>query len=303
MDEINDPLRHAATVFAKSLAADDESFARIFIDAYTAAARTDLGNRQVAGLRDHGIDEPPSVMDDPIYLHNAKYLIDDVAERILNGIPTTDFPDCVAVGRLNEFCCTGTLIHPSVVLTAGHCAVEGCAGRILIGDRVDDARAQVVLVSQVETHPDYGSGPFNDLALLILAQPVQGVAPRALASPGAAEEAGSVRLVGFGTTDSAGRLGYGERRRVDVAVAAPDTAYGADPLTEFVAGAPLLNKDTCPGDSGGPAYVEIDGSWYLAGVTSRATLGAMRTCGDGGIYERVGAFHPWIEAIIRTTVR
>src|SRR5690606_13922230 len=39
-------------------------------------------------------------------------------------------------------------------------------------------------------------------------------------------------------------------------------------------------KDTCCGDSGGPALVQLDsGEWRLAGVLSRGG-----TCGEGGIY-------------------
>ena len=44
---------------------------------------------------------------------------------------------------------------------------------------------------------------------------------------------------------------------VDVPLASNDPKYGADAETEFVAGAPFLDRDSCNGDSGGPAYVRV----------------------------------------------
>jgi secreted trypsin-like serine protease len=70
-----------------------------------------------------------------------------------------------------------------------------------------------------------------------------------------------------------------------------------DPATEFAAGAPFLDRDSCNGDSGGPAYVQVDGEWHLAGATSRATASSLRPCGDGGIYTRIDAYEEWIRSV------
>jgi secreted trypsin-like serine protease len=111
------------------------------------------------------------------------------------------------------------------------------------------------------------------------------------------EGAGTVRLAGYGNTDVFSSGGYGIRRMVDVPLASDDPKYGADVTTEFVAGAPFLDRDSCNGDSGGPAYVHAQGGWYLVGATSRATASTVRPCGDGGIYTRVRAFDDWIRSI------
>jgi secreted trypsin-like serine protease len=66
---------------------------------------------------------------------------------------------------------------------------------------------------------------------------------------------------------------------------------------EFVAGKPLLAKDSCTGDSGGPFYVEGPEGWLLAGTTSRATNASPNDCGDGGIYVRVEHYLTWIRQI------
>jgi endonuclease G len=62
-----------------------------------------------------------------------------------------------------------------------------------------------------------------------------------------------------------------------------------------VAGKPLLQHDTCKGDSGGPFFLaDSRGRWFLAGVTSRGTDLATTMCGDGGLYVRVDKYLDWI---------
>ena len=237
-----------------------------------------------------------SIYADPIYLANAKRLIKD-RDRIVGGIKTSDYRDCVAVGSPDGWCCTGTLIAPNVVVTAGHC--HGlCTDRIFVGDDVEQLDAGTVIgVAEAVRHPDWSDAPWaNDLDVLILDEDA-GVEPRPLADDAALDDAHTVRLAGYGNTDVDSSGGYGVRRMVDVPLAGKDPAYGADFDKEFVAGAPFLDKDSCNGDSGGPAYVRQGDSWYLVGATSRATDSAVRICGDGGIYTRVPVFEDWVKSI------
>lgn len=238
-----------------------------------------------------------SIYTDPVFIENAKKLIPH-RKRIIGGIPTAAYPDCVAVGSTSGWCCSGTLVAPNVVVSAAHCVAGGCANRVFTGPDVGDLRAgQVIPVLTAVTHPDYGPPDFrHDLSVLILAQDAS-CAPRRIAGPGLLESAASVRLAGFGNTDVLSSGGYGRRRIVDVPLAMADSRYGADPATEFVAGAPFLDRDSCNGDSGGPAYVQGQRSWYLAGATSRATASTVRPCGDGGIYTRIDAFADWMRSI------
>lgn len=241
---------------------------------------------------------PPagSLYADPVFLENSKRLIKD-RKRIVGGVKTSDYRDCVAIGSPDEWCCTGTLIAPNVVVTAGHC-YGGCTDRVFVGDDVskpDDGK--VIAVDEAVRHPDYDDDTLsNDLSVLILAEDAD-LAPRPLAEDGVLEEAQTVRLAGYGNTDPDSTGGYGIRRMVDVPLASNDPAFGADSATEFVAGAPFLDRDSCNGDSGGPAYVKSGADWYLVGATSRATDSAVRRCGDGGIYTRVRVFDEWIRSI------
>jgi len=238
-----------------------------------------------------------SLLFDPVFLKNARKLIRDPG-RIVGGIPSSDFPDCVAIGTDNGWCCSGTLVAPNVVVTAAHCVVGGCSKRIFVGEDVafpDDGR--VVEVQTAVAHPGYQPpNPVHDLSVLILSEVID-VRPRVIADAKTLPAAATVRLAGYGNTDAFSSGGYGRRRIVDVPIASTDAKYGADQRTEFVAGAPFLDRDSCNGDSGGPAYIQVEDSWYLAGATSRATASSVRPCGDGGIYTTVNAYEEWMRSV------
>jgi secreted trypsin-like serine protease len=242
---------------------------------------------------------PPvdSIFSDPVYLANARKMIPD-RTRIVGGTTTSSFPDCVAVGSATAWCCTGTLVAPNVVITAGHCGAGQCANRVFVGEDVASLQAGTVInVKDALTHPNYQPpNPTHDLTVLILSNDAA-VPPRPIVTNGVLDTASTVRLVGYGNTDVFSSGGYGRRRTVDVPLASADPRFGADPATEFVAGAPFLDRDSCNGDSGGPAYVQLRQKWYLAGATSRATTSTVRPCGDGGIYTRVGEFETWVKSV------
>jgi len=239
--------------------------------------------------------------------------------RIVGGRPThrTEFPECCCVGGKgphgNDFYfCSGTLIAPNVVLTAGHCTEVEIQRVLLGGSSIDDPDAEVIGVRTVLRHSGYQADPVfaNDLCLLVLERDAT-PAPAPLATAGQLATAASVHLVGFGYNDPMRPHGFGIKRHVEVAVTAVSraahddlsrdaTRLGFHPEYEFVAGRKQLGRDSCNGDSGGPAYVFTQGRFALAGVTSRATSDAERPCGDGGIYVRPERFADWIRSTLRT---
>jgi hypothetical protein len=239
---------------------------------------------------------------DQTFVENAAQLIGDT-NRIVGGVATNDFPDCVAVGNAGRWCCTGTLVARNVVVTAGHCQ-GGCSSRIFIGKNVA-LPGEIVEVANAVRHPQYGQGgKHHDLTVLILKRDVTSVSPRKIATSAMVNNVTSVRVVGYGNTDPESTTGYGIRRMVDVPVASASCStaqaqakYGCDAGLELVAGKPLLNKDSCNGDSGGPIYVKSGATWYVAGATSRATRNSTRPCGDGGIYVRLDKYLTWIRSV------
>jgi secreted trypsin-like serine protease len=255
------------------------------------------------------------IHEDPRFARNARALAQRTVARvrIIGGteVQPGEFDDCVAVGSDAEWGCSGTLVARNVVVTAGHCA--DFATRVFFGTDVR-AAGRVVRVRKRHRHPRYHKGKHNDLMVLLLAENVTGVAPRRLAPARTINAATDGRVVGFGHTDPTGTSGYGRKRKVDVPVASPScsgaidghddsVSYGCDRLLELVAGRPLLARDTCSGDSGGPFYVDDgNGAWLLAAATSRATDSAVNNCGDGGIYVRLDKYAKWIAGIPGVTL-
>ena len=252
---------------------------------------------------------------DPRYLANARELARRTLGglRVIGGAPVKkgEFLDCVAVGSDNQWGCTGTLVASNVVVTAGHCA--DFATRVFFGNDVTKP-GKVVRVKKRVRHPKYHQGKRNDLMVLLLEEKVDSVKPRKLAAKPLIDKATDGRVIGFGNTDPDGMFGYGIKRFVDVPVASPgclgkvngqndNMAYGCDAGLELVAGRPLLERDSCKGDSGGPFYIlGSNEQWLLAGATSRATDSAMNNCGDGGVYVRVDRYRTWIDGIQGVTL-
>ena len=307
---------------ANRRAGDDDAAFIVYLNECYAAREHDA-LRAAASLTIRGLVSPldrspraEQIRLDQRFLRNARVL----AQRTLGGlrviggtrVPTGEFLDCVAVGNDRQWGCTGTLIAPDTVVTAGHCA--SFATRVFFGSDVTKA-GRTVRVRERVRHPDYRkNGKQNDLMVLRLDERVENVTPRKLATTKLIDAATDGRVVGFGNTDPMGSTGYGLKRQVDVPIASaacrgtsegePDAAaYGCDRGLELVAGKPLLAKDSCTGDSGGPFYVESakDG-WMLAGATSRATNSAPNDCGDGGIYVRLDKYRKWIDGIPGVTL-
>lgn len=249
------------------------------------------------------------IYEDPRFLERSQALIDQAdvigSERVVGGTKTSDFPDCVAVGDNNDFTCTGTLVHQKLVLTAGHC-LDRPPNRIFIGASLF-APGLMVQVQKCVRHPQYHQDQthHNDVALLVLSSAVTTVTLRAIGTKPEIQAADFTRIVGFGTSNPDGDFGLGVKRMADVPIVSNSGAgttdkdtFGCDPGFEFVASSPL-KRDSCPGDSGGPAYILRGAEFVLAGVTSRGVKNSANVCGDGGIYARADQYQTFIQQVIQ----
>jgi secreted trypsin-like serine protease len=308
-------VREAITRAEGAAGRDDAAFLRAFYAHYDAANRKATGRlRTMRALPVARVEAPDAsfhIYQDPRYLRNARELARRTMgnARIIGGtaVQPGNFEDCVAVGSDAKWGCTGTLIGPNVVVTAGHCA--DFATRVYFGIDVTKP-GTIVRVKKRVRHPKYHqAGKHNDLMVLVLESDVADVAPRGLASGPMIDKATDGRVVGFGATEPSGAFGYGRKMQVDVPIASnackaqvdghdDNVSYGCDRNLELVAGRPLLQRDTCNGDSGGPFYIiGPDGGRLLAAATSRATDSAVSNCGDGGIYVRMDKYRTWIAGI------
>jgi secreted trypsin-like serine protease len=241
----------------------------------------------------------------------------DLLARIVGGLPTLqgDFPDCALIGRRSPtgstaWFCTGVLVHPSVVLTAGHCQ-SPFAGINVVGlnaiDIQDLGSAEIIDVRRARVSPQYRMVAGNDITVLILRQPST-VTPVPIAQTPEVAAATQVTLVGFGNSDVKSTKGFGRQRQVTVDITnvrgAPgddldeaEQVLGFESDREFTAGGGGF--DSCNGDSGGPAFIDVGGIRKLAGLTSRGAQGALQPCGEGGIYTRVDTQRPFINQVLQ----
>lgn len=222
---------------------------------------------------------------------------------IVGGAPVAEgeLEAVVALFTRNaNFGCTGTLIAPDLVLTAGHCgfSMEGA----LVGTHDLAEGGDWYALEEVWVHPDYATT--YDVAVYRLSEPVTGIEPVPLLldcdARAALVEGATVQIAGFGDIDSFATESTDLLHAADATVRDP---FCADPVNscnpavspggELIAGGD--GTDTCNGDSGGPLFTTVDGTLFLAGVTSRQALPSTVPCGDGGIYPRSDAFAAWIE--------
>lgn len=216
-------------------------------------------------------------------------------------VQSGQWPDAVAVIATTGYC-TGTLIAPDVVLTAGHCAK--LQPLQVIADTVDFATSEGVRATVATTHAYASWQTHYDVAVLVLASPITEVEPRRIGTActfhGFARNT-RVRLVGFGATNASGSQTNTQLRQAFTVVTDPECTGGngckqaISPGGEFVAGG-TGQADSCFGDSGGPVYLDTPGGPVVVGTVSRGLANATTPCGSGGIYVRTDKLVDWIAA-------
>jgi len=229
-----------------------------------------------------------------------------------NDAEPGEYP-AVAEVTYKAFLCTGTLIAPDTVLTAGHCSsVTGAAVSspiawpaalidVRIGGRTqtDGERATV---TKVTIPPQYLLTSGSDVSILKLTKPssqgpvkVAGAADRNIWSAATMET-----IVGWGATEEGGDL-PDILQEAQVPITTDDycaDAYGDfDAQTMVCAGFPQGGVDTCQGDSGGPMFGTSNaGGLRVVGTTSFGE-GCARP-GKPGVYARVAdaPLREWIRS-------
>ena len=226
------------------------------------------------------------------------------AQAIVGGwdVAAGDWPDTAGIvyGGM-EVGCTGTLIAPDLVLTAGHC-ISGVQGVVLDTTDVGDGSGEWIRARRKVAYPRWRST--FDVGLIQLDRP-SSVAPRAIALDCMLDahmvDGAEIAAVGYGAINPAGTRYIDQLQETrlevtdhDCSTMRDDCMTAVQPDGEFIARGED-GTDTCFGDSGGPAYLLTDDGDYLIGVVSRGTRDSGWGCGAGTIYVRADAVVPWIE--------
>jgi MYXO-CTERM domain-containing protein len=196
------------------------------------------------------------------------------------------FPGVVAF-RAGDTSCSGSIVHPRVMITAAHCLADGTPDRIRFGESYSgwERRSDV---ERCEADPAYADSEHaaDDIGYCVLVDPVDDLAPVPVLAGCETQhlQIGTITaIVGFGLEMENGS--FGRKRYAFTTVADELRADGTIVIGD--AGA-----NGCIGDSGGPALVELpDGTWRVAGLFSHGPA-----CGGGPNTFRVLADRvTWIE--------
>jgi MYXO-CTERM domain-containing protein len=208
------------------------------------------------------------------------------SKGIVGGVTDTGDPAVVIVDLGNGLC-SGTVISPHVVLTAGHCIEAASNTSIRFENTFGDGTGPTIPASETLQHPLYNQG--DDIGLIAMSA----AAPTAAIPYNTADLSShlgeAVRIVGFGVTSENGN---------DSGIKRQGTASLYMLLTENGGEVETTNQPqgTCYGDSGGPNFMTINGTEQIAGITTTGT----DICGSGyDIGTDVSKYTDWINTFVQ----
>ena len=197
--------------------------------------------------------------------------------------------------------CIGTLVHESYLLTVAHCAADLDPGDSL------NVNGTQYSVAEIIPHPQWNKRRDEyDIALVRFSRPVEGVTPLPIYRGG--DETGSlITLVGRGDTNTGlqgerGARNDGKLRRCTNIVTSVDDHFieirfekpGEEGIT-------LLEGVGAAGDSGCPAFIEIEDVSYIAGLNSWGDGPRGVKVGQYGAFDyqtRVTQYLDWLDSIV-----
>jgi secreted trypsin-like serine protease len=210
-------------------------------------------------------------------------------------------------GSKGQYICTGSLLTTDMAVTAAHCVAEDITHptdpanmAVIFSNNVTTPNTQVVgrHVAGYVANPGWGgvataqNDDIADIAVIHFTGGLPpGYAPAQLLTPGTLLTAGEeVVLDGYGITSMTDKDGSsaGVLREVRTTVL-------QEGKTEVVLDS-SKGKGVCSGDSGGPAFVEVQGQRYLWGVTSRTDA----ACSIASLYTKISSYTDFISGAEKT---
>ena len=248
-----------------------------------------------------------------------------LGQRIVGGVSATqgELPSAAFIAYVNGssgFVCTGTVVAPTVVLTAAHCALDVTTrtlnqpSRYVVAtgnvDVSNPAAVQVSGVSQVLVNPalQFNAAFSGDAALLVLTRPTS-VPAMPLLDP---TETGLVRggtlaaIAGWGDTEGASQSLATTLQVATTMIEDPAACDGVlpaqglsfDDSTELCAiDSPTFTATACHGDSGGPIVILGPGNRLIqVGITSRGDPSCSTVVPN--VFTAVAPLSRWIAGVV-----
>ncbi|MGZ3775138.1 MAG: S1 family peptidase [Pseudobdellovibrionaceae bacterium] len=195
--------------------------------------------------------------------------------------------------------CTGSLLPNNLVMTAAHCIGADMKKMFILFDTTISKQSFHLPIDGAEVSPYWASRQnadvnTGDIALIHFVgnapaqyRPATFIGPNNmnLLAKGA-----PVVIAGYGLDNGVTQQGAGVLRTTTVAIENPQFSESEIELNQ------TAGQGACHGDSGGPAYIQVNGAYYLWGVTSRGVNDPKNDCTKYSAYTNALVYKDWLNA-------